>query len=183
MFCISGGIGIILLIAVAVVYSRLPLTLREARLLLRKIFIIIVSFLVFFIIVLLTLSMRVITATTKVYQLPTLWLVVAVAFPIGLLLFPIAFLFSFYKSFKLCSQKICYGVCKRHKPGQIKPRVHFHEPTDVPTVPVSSRVSPPSITLPFPVPYTNEFTHITTATTLHISERCNDTKYGSAFGL
>ena len=144
------------------------------------------SFLVFFIIVLLTLSMRVITATTKVYQLPTLWLVVAVAFPIGLLLFPIAFLFSFYpvgKAFKLRSRKICYGVCKKHKPGQIKPRVHFQVPTDAPTYPVSTRVSPPSITLPFPVPYTNEFTHITTATTLHISERCNDTKYGSTFGL
>ena len=46
VFCISGGvIGIVLLIAVAVVYSRLPLTLREARLLLRKIFVIIGSFL------------------------------------------------------------------------------------------------------------------------------------------
>ena len=179
VFYVFGGvIGIIMFVAVAVVYSRLPLTLREARLLLRKIFIIVICFLVSIVIVLITLSMRVITATTKVYQLPAIWLTVAIAFPIGLLLFPIAFLFSFYpvgKTFKLCYEKIC---CKKDKPVHNKPRVRFQEPTEVPTFPVSTRVTPASSTF-FQVPYTNEFTHISTATAPLVSEGRNDTGYGS----
>ena len=187
VFYVSGGvIGIIMLIAVAVVYSRLPLTLREARLLLRKIFIIIVCFLVFIASVLIGLSMRMVTAATKVYQLAALWLTLAISFPLSLLLFPIAFLLSFYpvgKAFKLCYGKICCGLRKQNKPVRNKPRVHFQEPTDVPTVPVSTRVSPASNTLPLPVPYTNEFTRITTATAPLISEGRNDTGYGSTSGL
>ena len=187
VFYVFGGvIGIIMLIAVAVVYSRLPLTLREARLLLRKIFVIIVFFLASIITVLVILSMRVVTATTRVYQLPALWLIACIAFPIGLILFPIAFLFSFYpvgKAFKLCSQKICCGLCKKHKPVQIKPRVHFlepTEPTEVPTFPVSTRVSPASSTcFDREVPYTDEFTHITTATAPLVSDGHEDTGYGS----
>ena len=189
VFYVFGGvIGIIMLIAVAVVYSRLPLTLREARLLLRKISIIIVCFLVSIVIVLMILSMRVITATTKVYQQPALWLTVSIAFPIGLILFPIAFLFSFYpvgKTFKLCYGKFCCGLCKKEKPVRNKPRVRFQEPTEVPTFPVSTRVTPASSTF-FRVPYTNEFTHITTATAPQVSEGAplvseghNDTGYGS----
>ena len=186
VFYVSGGvIGIVMLIAVAVVYSRLPLTLREARLLLRKISIMIVCFLIFVISVLIGLSMRMVTATTKVYQLPALWVILAIMFPISLLLFPIAFLFSFYpvgKAFKLCYAKIC---CKKDKPVHSKPRVRFQEPTDVPTYPVSTRVSAASDTF-FQVPYTNEFTHITTATAPLVSEGAplvseghEDTGYGS----
>ena len=182
VFYIFGGvIGSVMLIAVAVVYSRLPLTLREARLLLRKISIIIVCFLVFIIIVLVALSMRVITATTKAYQRPAVWLIVAVAFPIALLLFPIAFLFSFYpirKAFNLFKGKISCRFCKKDKPVHNKPRVRFQEPTEVPTFPVSTRVTPASSTF-FHVPYTNEFTHITTATAPPISEGRSDTGYES----
>ena len=58
VFSVLGSvISIVMLIAVAVVYSRLPLTLREARLLLRKISIIIVCYLIFNGIVLIAFSM------------------------------------------------------------------------------------------------------------------------------
>ena len=181
-FVFGGVISIIMLIAVAVVYSRLPLTLREARLLLRKISTIIVCFLVSIITVLIALSRRVVTATTKVYQLPALWLTVAIAIPLSFMLFPIAFLFSFYpirKAFKLCSRKLHYRFCK-DKPVHNKPRVRFQELTEVPTVPVSTRVSLASNTF-FQVSYTNEFTHITTTTATSVSEG-RDTGYGSISG-
>ena len=184
-YVFGGVIGVIMLIAVAVVYSRLPLTLREARLLLRKISVIIVCFLIFTGIVLIALSMRVVTATAKAYQLAAIWLVAVIAFPISLLLFPIAFLFSFYpvgKAFKLCYGKICCGLYKKDKPVHNKPRVHFRGPTDAPTYPVSTRVSPASHTVPLPVPYTNEFTDITTSTAPLISEG-RDTGYGSTTKL
>ena len=187
VFYIFGGvISVIMLIVVAVVYSSLPLTLREARLLLRKISIIIMCFMIFTGIILIALSMRVVTATAKSYQLAAIWLVAVIAFPISLLLFPIAFLFSFYpvgKAFKLCYGKICCGFYKKDKPVHSKPRVHFRAPTDAPTYPVSTRVSPASHTVPLPVPYTNEFTDITTSTAPLISEGRDDTGYGSTTKL
>ena len=186
VFYVFGGvIGIAMLIAVAIVYNRLHLMVREAQLLLRKIFVKIVCFLASIAIMLITLSMRVVTATTKVYQLPVIWYLVAVTFPIALLLFPIAYLFSFYpvrKAFKLCNHKICCRFRRKYKPIQTRPRVRFQAPTDVPTFPISTRVSPPSNTLPFQVPYTGGFTHITTATAPLISEGCHDTGYGSTSG-
>lgn len=184
VFYISGGVvGIIQLIAVAIIYSQLPITLREARLLLRKTFFIIVCFLVSIFIVVITLSMRVITAKTRTYQLPAIWLSVAIAFPIGLLLFPIAFLISFYPIRKIWNDKIriCFAhckCCKKPKPLHHKRHVHFQEPTEVPTFPVSSRVTPASSTF-FQVPYTNDFTHITNATTPLVSEGHAGRGYGS----
>ena len=187
VFSVLGSvIGVIMLIAVAVVYSRLPLTLREARLLLMKISVIIVCFLIFTGIVLIVLSMRLVTVGYQQHQLTIILLVALITYPIASLLFPIAFLFSFYpvgKAFKLCYGKVCCRFCNKDKPARNKLRVHFQGPTDAPTYPISTRVSPASHTVPLPVPYTNEFTHITTATSPLISEGRGGTGYGSTTKL
>ena len=69
MFYKSGGIiGIILMIAITVVYCQLPIILQEAQLLLRKLLVVMTCFLVYIVIVVIALSIRMITAKTSSYQ-------------------------------------------------------------------------------------------------------------------
>ena len=183
VFYDSGGIiGVVMLVAIAVVYSRLPITLQEARLLLKKAFFIIMSFLVYTIIVVIALSIRMITAKTKIYRLPAIWISVGITYPVSLLFFPIAFLICFYSLRKVC--KACtdkwngYGICcftKIYRPIHHQKHVRFQHTTQAPTYPESTRISPPSSTF-FQVPYTNDFTRISTART---ADSHADTGYNS----
>ena len=168
---VSGGIiGVIMLVAIAVVYSRLPITLPEARLLLKKAFFILVSFLVYTIIVVSSLAIRMITAKSKTYQLPAIWITFGATYPVSLLFFPIAFLICFYsirKACKACTDKLsscCLQCFTKYRPIHHKKHVRFQQTTQPPTYPESTRISAPSSTF-FHVPYTNDFTHITTART------------------
>ena len=106
IFNVSGGmIGIILMIANAVVYYRLPVTLPEARLLLKKTFIMIVCFLLYVVVVVMALSVRIINTKNSHYQVFIIIQALAILFPISFLLFPIAFILSFYPVSKLCECK------------------------------------------------------------------------------
>ena len=190
IFYESGGIiGIVLMIAIAVVYYRLPITLQEARLLLKKTFIVMVCFLLYVIIVVIALSIRMITAKTSNYQHFAIWFSIGITYPISLLLFPVAFLLCFYPVSKLFRCAVCAKVqkcfcffCDKHKAGS-KRVVRFQQQPAysthiAPTFPESTRVSPPSSTF-FQVPYTNNFTHITTENAPLLHDERTDTGYGS----
>ncbi len=112
IFYASGGIiGIILMIGVAVVYYRLPITLQEARSLLKKTFLVMLCFLLHLIAVVMALSIRMFTAKASHYKHFAIWYSVGITFPISLLLFPVAFIFSFYPVSKLC-RSVYARVCK-----------------------------------------------------------------------
>ena len=190
IFYESGGIvGILLMIAIGVVYCRLPVSLQEARLLLKKTFTVIVCFLIYVIVVVIALSIRMITAKTSHYRHFAIWFSVGITYPLSLLLFPIAFIFSFNPTRKLfrsaacvTAKRFCCWVCERQRVKKRKSIHNQHQPAYsthiVPTFPESSRVSPPSHTF-FHVPYTNNFTHITTEHAPLVHEDGTDTGYGS----
>ena len=169
IFYISGSvIGLVLLIAVSIVYCRLPITNKENRLLLKKTFCVIITFLVNIVIMTFALVARVTAAVNNMYEYPAVWFSFAVTFPSSLLLFPIAYLICFSLGRRAEMWLSCFCKCFARNP---KVRLHSIQ---VQTVPESTRVSAPSETY-FSVPYTNEFTHISdTAPVLHA-----DFAYGS----
>ena len=163
LFISNGIIGIVLTIAVAIVYCRLPLSLQESRLLLKRTLFVMLFFFAYSIIQVFSLSNRIITADLTHYEHFAIWFTVGVTYPLSLLLFPIAFLFSFYPIKKLLRATLCARCAKRKPTNRQRVRIQ-QRPTNtqnVPTCPESSRVSPPSHTF-FHVPYTNDFTRITT---------------------
>ena len=181
---IVGTIGIILMVIITVTYCWLPTTLHEARLLLRKTFIILACLLLFVTLHVINLSIRVYSAKTNQYQHFTMWVLYAMSQSISFLVFPLGFLLCFY-SLRAVRLK-CYSFCRRMHTcalcfGRFKrERIQFQQQnpalsTLVPTIPKSTRVSPPSSTY-FRIPYTNNFTHITTE---NEPVRGADTGYGS----
>ena len=195
IFYETGGIaGIILTIAIVIVYWRLPSTLYEARLLLKKTFFMLVCLLLSILIVMVAFINGMHTARTGRYQHLAAWLTIASLYPISLLMFPFGFLVCFYsgKMFNKNSIKKaltrCFCCFASHKHNKKERRVRIQaqpadvESTQAPTIPVSTRVSQPSHTF-FKVPYTNEFTIISSqseATAPLVSgEKPTDTGYGS----
>ena len=191
IFFISNGMfGIIFAIAVAIIYCKLPAILQDARTVLRKTFFVMVCFLLHVSVQVFGLSARITTATANHFHNYTLWLIFGVTHPISLMLFPIAFIFNFYPMNKLFPSPLSLRVlkCCKLRQGRQNARNKHHvqfqqQPTcctyNVPTIPESSRVSPPSSTY-FKVPYTNDFTHITTENTVLVQDgQSRDTGYGS----
>lgn len=189
IFYEAGGIiGIILTVAVAVVYYRLPISLQEARKLIRKTFVVMICFLLSVIAVVIALSIRMITAKASIYRHFAIWFSVGVTYPSSLLLFPVAFLVSFYPISKLSrysvynrAKKCLCFLCKKKKKYSVRfGKVPGYSTHAVSTAPMSTRVSAPSNTF-FKVQYTNAFTHITTESALlcHHEEPL-DTGYGSS---
>ena len=94
IFYKTGGIaGVIFTIAIAIVYWRLPSTLYEAQLLLKKTFFVLICLLLSILIVIIN-GMHI--ARTGQYQHLAAWLTIASLYPISLLLFPFGFLVCFY---------------------------------------------------------------------------------------
>lgn len=185
IYSIGGSIGMFLLIVVSVVYCRLPTTVPEAQLLIKKTIIAIVCFLLYITAIVYALSIRIITAKAGDYTNLAVWLSIGIMLPMILILFPIGFLISFYPVTKLCKRPTCAKAWKSlcFQQGKKKKRaVHFESKQEslshvAPTFPESSRISSPSSTF-FQVPYTNDFTHITTDHTQLVREG-TDTGYGS----
>ena len=152
------------MIAVAVVYYKLPRALQESRTLLKKTFFVMACFFLYSVIQGFAFSDRMLVARDTTYHGFAIWFTFAVTFPPSLLLFPVSFLFSFYLAHKcvLCVKGLKH-FCQCCAKGRRS--VHFQQQQDytaqnVPTVQASSRVSPPSSTF-FHVPYTDEFTKVT----------------------
>ena len=97
IFYETGGIaGVIFTIAIAIVYWRLPSTLYEARLLLKKTFFMLLCLLLSVLIVMIAFINGMHVARTGQYQHLAGWLTIASLYPISLLLFPFGFLICFY---------------------------------------------------------------------------------------
>lgn len=191
IFYESGGIiGIILMIAVAVVYYRLPVSLQEARVLVKKTFAVIVCFIVTVMVVVFALSIRMITAKITHYKHFAMWLAVGVTYPVSLLLFPVAFLVSFHPfrcGLHTCSKArecVSFFCCNCGYKRKYKVNFQARSPAALsthvaPSYRESTRVSPPSSTF-FHVPYTNGFTHVTTENPpLFPDHSTTDRGYGS----
>lgn len=187
LFFVSNGIiGLILTIAVAVVYCKLPATLQESQLLLKKTFFVMVCFFLYVIIQVFAFSVRMSTAEVTDYENFALWFTFSITYPISLTLFPIGFFFSFYPVSKLCGLVLCWRALRSIKTMCCKKwsnrrSVHFQEQPatfstcNVPSIMNSTRVSPPSSTF-FHVPYTDAFTQHVTETAQLVG---TDTGYGS----
>ena len=98
---IVGIVGIVLTVIIVVAYYQLPSTLREAWLLLRKIFIILACLLLFTTLVVNILGIRIHSAKTNQYQHFSVWVFYAMSQSISFLVFPFGFLLCFYSGGKL----------------------------------------------------------------------------------
>ena len=160
-----GMIGLILMVFIAITYRQLPKALKEVRLLLRKTFIIaacLVAFIAFHVI---TIFVRIYSTKHTQYKHFSMWVVHAISQSISFLLFPLGFLLCFY-SVRAMLSKCCRFCCFQGFQRENTAHSHRKKParsTLGPTVPRSTRVSPPSNTF-FNVSYTNGFTHINTET-------------------
>ena len=149
VFYVSGSIiGLVLLIGIAVLYCRLPRTLgNESRLLLKKTFFVIITFVANIVITVFALLTRVTAGVTKHYNFPVIWYAFAITFPISMLLFPIVYMICFFR--------MNHVSCCRELPQRGRNQHSIQNPT----IPNSTRLSAPSETF-FEVPYTNNFTVI-----------------------
>lgn len=179
-FVANSIVGIILMMAVAIVYCNLSVTLPESRQLLKKTFFVLVNFFLYVILRTFAFAYRMTTLKKHYHQHIAMWYAVGISYPVGVLLFPIAFVVSFYPVHKLyrSARALKCFRCKKKKRS-----VHFEQQPNyttryVPTFQDSTRVSPPSDTF-FHVPYTNEFTHVTTENVPIVSNNPTDTGYGS----
>ena len=196
VFYVTGGvIGLVLIIIIVIMYCKLPPTLSEARLLLRKTFIILVCMLLYVAIIVTALSLRMHTARIGEYQHLVLWLVITITFPISQLMFPFGFLVCFYsikklhwKSIKKAMDewRLCCVCCYRYgcmenctTMDKIQHTVRFQQQpadlTQAPTVHESTRVSLPSSTF-YQVSHSNGFS---TENAPLVPEDGTDTGYGS----
>ena len=151
VFYVPGSIiGLVLLIGIAVLYCRLPSTLgNESRLLLKKTFFVIITFVANIVIAGFALLTRVTAGIKRQYDFPGTWYCFAITWPISLLLFPIVYMICFFRTNHVFS---CYKEL---------PQGRNEHSIQNPTIPKSSRLSAPSETFcDLKVPYTNNFTVI-----------------------
>ena len=188
----TGALGVIMTFVIVLLYYKLPPTFREARMVLKKTFSILIFLFIYITVVMSALVLRMNTANISEYRGYIIWVMIAIMFPLAQLLFPLGFLFSFYstqkfrsKFFKKASKEwryccICSNDCARRKYITSHHNTVKFQPdlTQAPTVPPSTRVSPPSNTF-FQLSYTNNFTKITTDNIPLISNIDVETGYGS----
>lgn len=162
IFYVSGSvIGLVLLIAVSIMYCRLPITNNESRLLLRKTFSVIITFLVNLVIMGFALAARVTAAKEKEYEYPAIWISFGITFPISLLLFPMAYFFFF--SFGNKARELLSFVCicfRRREHRRHRGRARIEHSMRFATNQESTHTSANSTTASLEVPYTDAFTHI-----------------------
>ena len=179
---INSIVAMILMVAVVVVYCKLSATLDlELLQLVKKTFFVLVCFFVHVLFITSAIIYRAIELHH--HQGLPYWYMTAISYPLGILLFPIAFVISFYPVRKICScekaSELCCCCKKKARNAHMKLVPYERQPTGntVPTVPPSTRVSLPSSTF-FVVPYTDGFTHITTEDAPLVSEGTADNTYG-----
>ena len=184
---VNSTVAVILMVAIAVVYCRLSSTLLELRSLVKKTFFVTVCFFLHMLCVTVAFIYRMME---RHHQSLAPWYSAAISYPFGMLLFPIAFVISFYPVQKLCGCKRCAKAlkcsnCCKKKTSNKHTTPHRKQPAfstcnTAPTVPESTRESLPSHTF-FEVPYTGGFTNIRSDTTPLVTDTA-DTGYGSQNG-
>ena len=103
-----GVIGIILMVFIAITYCRLQSTLKEARLLLQKTFIILICLLMFTAFNVITIFVRIYSTKHSLYQHFSEWVIHAIAQSISFLVFPLGFLLCFYSVRAMLSMQCKY---------------------------------------------------------------------------
>ena len=156
----------------SIVYCKLATSFKEAKGLLKRTLILMGFQLGYVLIVTFQLAVRLYTGLTGQRQHIGLWFIHAFIIPNGQLIFPLGCLICFYPVKKMlggsalkigCKCKdwykncSCMPCCKHNQPINSSPQLE----TEAATAPESNRVSFPSHTY-FDVPYTNDFTKITT---------------------
>lgn len=183
-------IGAVVASAFIVIHYKVPDKLHEARRLLKKTAIMLMCLLVNIVITISALSIRIHSNRVGEQQPLAMWFILGISCPISVLPFPFAYLMCFYttriKSIKSAALEwkwccFCCPACRCTSCEQLN-KFHIMQQrsavTLVPTIPESTRVSPPSNTF-FEVSYTNNFTHITTENEPLTSNTHTDTGYDS----
>ena len=172
LFFFTGGlVAFILTLAMAFIYRQLPSTLFEARLLLKRTSILLVCILLRILVILTAFISEMLDPRLRSkQQLFALWMVIAILYPVSLLLYPCGYLFSFYHEIiyhGLSKMKAKLKVCciwvlkhtQRKKQGTNSVPTPLVESIRAPTFAKSTRLSLPSHTY-FNVPYTDQFTDL-----------------------
>ena len=168
----TGIIGVFLMVVIALVYSKLAVTLRDARLLLRKALILITVLLVYILTISLPFFIRIYTALTGKYTNFTMWTVLALSLPLCQLIFPCGYFACFFTlSFKSLQRatRWCCIICIADQSIPIRADLSNVYGT---TLPESTRISQPSNTF-FNLSYTNGFTHMSTDHSLLLPDNHN----------
>ena len=99
VFYISGSIiGLVLLIGIVVLYCcSLDGLSSDSKLLLKKTFVVIITFVANIVITVFALLTRVTAGVEKSYHIPVIWYAFAVTFPISILLFPIVYMIFLFR--------------------------------------------------------------------------------------
>ena len=159
-----GVIGMVLMLFIAITYCRLQRTLKEARQLLRKTFVILVCLLIFIAFNVITIFVRIYSTKHSLYTHFSEWVILPMKCKCG----------------SCCSHIWPLKIFKRNR---ITRSYYVGRPaaaltTLVPTAQKSTRISQPSNTF-FNVPYTDGFTHIDTEAEPSVHGQATDTGYGS----
>ena len=189
LFYIAGIIALILILAIAIIYGRLPSNLQDARRLLKQTLILLMCLSLRILVILAAFIDDIVADETSNQQL-AVQMVISILYPVSLLFFPFGYLTSFYsgriiQTFSAIKVKIkvcCYQCCGRSRHSN----EYFTDSNtiQVPSFPASTRVSMPSHTY-FSVPHTNEFTDLSTEVgdsrllLVRGSQRCALSSYGS----
>ena len=96
MYMFVGVVGIAASLIFSVVYFKLATSFREARHLLKRTLYIMVYKFIHILLIMCSLTCRLYTLLHRRHQLYGLWLVHALAVPIGVLVFPLGYLLCFY---------------------------------------------------------------------------------------
>ena len=167
-----GVVGLTTSLVFSIVYCKLATSLKEAKGLLKRTLVLMGFQLGYILIVTFQLAVRLYTGLTGQRQHIGLWFIHAFIIPNGQLIFPLGCLACFYPVKKMLGGSVlkigrkckdwykscsCSACCKHSQPISSSPQLE----TEAATAPESNRVSYPSHTY-FDVPYTNDFTKITT---------------------
>lgn len=146
MYMTAGIVGITASVVFFIIYCKIAITIQGARKLLKQTLVVMIFQTVHILIIMYNLAARLYTLLSHRHQLYGLWLVHAITLPVGVFVFPLGYLLSFYYAGDTLRNNIISkcGNCKCT--GQAQDDEHQHLLTSTGTAPESTRVSPPSET-------------------------------------
>ena len=147
MYMVAGvaGIGASLFF---VVYFKMSSSFRNLRSLLKKTLYVMIFQIIHILIILCNLTLRAYTVLTQRHQLYGWWVAHAFTLPVGVLVFPIGYLISFYSAKKTVVKivkNLAFKCCKHGAFNRLHSDHELFELKDA-TAPDSDRISPPSDT-------------------------------------
>lgn len=154
MYMAVGAAGILASVIFTIVYFRLSVTYKEARLLLKRTLIVLVFKCVHIVFIICSVACRFYTLQAKRRRKFGLWVLHAISVPLGVLVFPLGYLVCFYPVIKIARgfyEKLSTNHSKK------KDSNNRTDAAEDATAPRSERVSQPSDTF-FHVSHPDELT-------------------------